>query len=117
MDFQEIIGEDYSVQYDPQSVTVSFQGELSLSGPAEYAPIAQLLEDIAEEEPAHLTLNLKQLEFLNSSGISLLSKFVINVRKKKMIQVIVIGSNEIPWQGKSLKNFEKLLPTLKLELQ
>jgi hypothetical protein len=115
MDIQGINGEDYSVQYEPESVTVRFQGELSLGGPADYAPIAQLLEDIAAQEPSTITLNLRKLEFLNSSGISLLSKFVINMRKKKTIQVTVLGSNNIPWQGKSLKNLEKLFPGLKLE--
>lgn len=117
MDFQEIKGEDYSVEYDPKSVTVSFAGELSLSGTQEYAPLAKLLDDVAKEEPPNLTLNLKKLEFLNSSGISLLSKFVLGLRKKKMIQILVVGSNDIPWQGKSLKNLEKLLPTLTLELE
>jgi hypothetical protein len=47
----------------------------------------------------------------------MLSKFVISVRKKKTIQLLVLGSNDIPWQQKSLKNLEKLLPTLKLELE
>ena len=41
MGIQEIKGKDYSIQYDRESVTVSFQGELSLGGPAEYAPIAE----------------------------------------------------------------------------
>ncbi|MCP2727024.1 slr1659 superfamily regulator [Limnofasciculus baicalensis] len=117
MDFQEIKNEDYSVQYDPKSVTFKFQGELSLGGPSEYGAIAKLLEDVANEVPPTITLNLKELAFLNSSGISLLSKFVISVRKKKTIQVLVIGSTEIPWQEKSLANLEKLLPSLKLELQ
>jgi hypothetical protein len=117
MGIQEIEGEDYSVQYDPESVTISFQGELSLGGPADYAPIAQLLDDVANQEPSTITLDLRKLEFLNSAGISMLSKFVINMRKKKTIQVIVMGSNDITWQGKSLKNLEKLCPGLKLELE
>lgn len=117
MDFQEIKSEDYSIQYDPKSVTFKFQGELSLGGPAEYGAIAKLLDDVVNESPSRIILNLKELDFLNSSGISLLSKFVIGVRKKKTIQVLVIGSNDIPWQEKSLANLEKLLPSLKLELQ
>ena len=117
MGIQEIQGEDYSVKYDRESVTVLFQGELSLSGPAEYAPIVELLDEIANAEPPTITLNLKNLEFVNSSGISMLSKFVITVRKKKTIQLLVLGSKDVPWQQKSLKNLEKLLPTLKLELE
>ena len=117
MSMQEIKGEDYSIQYDRESVTVSFIGELSLGGPAEYAPIVELLDDVANPEPPTITLNLKKLEFVNSSGISMLSKFVISVRKKKTIQLLVLGSHDVPWQQKSLKNLEKLLPTLKLELE
>lgn len=117
MSMQEIQGEDYSIQYDRESVTVSFKGELSLGGPAEYAPIVELLDSVANPEPPTITLNLKKLEFVNSSGISMLSKFVISVRKKKTIQLLVLGSNDVPWQQKSLKNLEKLLPTLKLELE
>lgn len=113
---QEIKGEDYKVFYDPETSTVYFQGELSLGGPAEYAPIAQLLEQVMAQTPSTLTLNLTKLEFLNSSGISLISKFIIGLRKKPPIPVVVLGSHDIPWQGKSLKNLEKLLPGLQLEL-
>ncbi len=115
MEIQEIKGEDYSIHYEPESTTVHFQGELSLGGTPEYAPISQMLEMVADQNPTQLILNLSNLKFLNSSGISMLSKFVINLRKKQTIQVIVIGSNNIPWQGKSLKNLEKLFPGLKLE--
>ncbi len=112
----EIVGDTYRIEYDTHTLTVHFQGSLRLSGPGEYEPIAQLLEDLAEQEPEEMTLDLQQLEFLNSSGISMLSKFVINIRKKKSVQVVVLGSNDIPWQGKSLKNLQRLLPGLKLEL-
>ena len=57
------------------------------------------------------------LEFLNSSGISILSKFVISVRKKKNISITVKGSNSIPCQGKYLKNLQRLMPNLKLEFE
>ena len=117
MDIHEIKGQDYSIQYDPQSVTVCFQGELSLDGSSDYKPIVDLLDEVANPEPPTITLNLKKLEFVNSSGINMLSKFVISVRKKKTIQLLVVGSNDVPWQQKSLKNLEKLLPTLKLELE
>ncbi len=114
---QEIKGEDYIVQYDSDSVTVKFQGELALGGPKEYAPINNLLQETVDTSPEVITIDLKELAFLNSSGISMISKFVLGLRKKKEIQLIILGSNDMPWQGKSLKNLQKFLPTLKLEVE
>lgn len=112
----EIKTENYSVVYDDAAQSIIFQGSLRLNGTEEYAPISNLLNDVVEQEPGKIWLNLKELDFLNSSGISLLSKFVINVRKRKNIQMVVMGAKGIPWQGKSLKNLQRLMPTLTLEL-
>jgi hypothetical protein len=111
----EIIDENYRVWYDESLATVIFEGSLRLNGTEEYAPIVQLLADAIESEPPTITLNFKELKFLNSSGISMLSKFAIDVRKKKNVQMIAIGSQETPWQNKSLKNLQRLMPSLKLE--
>lgn len=107
--------EDYSIVYNEETKTVSCQGSLRLSGMDGYRPIVQLLSDIAEQQPSTITLNVRELEFLNSSGINVLSKFVIKVRQQKNIQMTVKGSKEIPWQGKSLKNLQRLMPSLNLE--
>lgn len=111
----EVKGDDYKVWYDEITNTVHCQGSLRLAGSDEYAPIVQLLEQIIEQSPQLITLNLEQLEFLNSSGINVLSKFVIKVRQKESIGILVKGSELIPWQGKSLKNLQRLMPSLKLE--
>lgn len=116
MSNQEVKGEDYQVQYDPTSSTVYFKGEISLGGPKDYAPIVKLLDEVAGLASSTLTLNVKELGFLNSSGISMLSKFVLGMRKKKT-QLVVVGSKIMPWQAKSLKNLERLLPGLKLVVE
>ncbi|MEM9272455.1 MAG: STAS domain-containing protein [Cyanobacteria bacterium P01_F01_bin.143] len=116
MAIEEIKDQDYTVKYDSDSNIVDFIGLLSLQGPKEYAPITGLLNKIVESQPEKMTLNLKELSFLNSSGISMLSKFVLGLRKKKAIQLVILGSNEMPWQSKSLKNLQKFLPSLKLEI-
>jgi hypothetical protein len=113
----EIKARDYNISYDSGTETVNCQGSLRLNGMEEYAPIVQLLNDIADRDPPTLTLDLRNLEFLNSSGINVISKFVIKVRQKGTIQMIVQGSKTIPWQGKSLKNLQRLMPKLKLELE
>ncbi|AFZ53425.1 STAS domain-containing protein [Cyanobacterium aponinum UTEX 3222] len=116
MQDKKIQGEDYLVEFNADNWAVIFKGELSLSGPQEYSPIKDLLESVADNDPENMTINLKELHFLNSSGISMLSKFVISLRKKKKLQLIILGSEQIPWQKKSLKNLQKFLPGLKLEI-
>lgn len=113
----EIKTEDYSIQCDPATATVSFQGALRPSGADECAPITQMLNAVADEEPPIIALNLRELEFLNSSGIGMLSKFVIKVRQKENVGMVIQGSQAIPWQRKSLKNLQRLMPALKLELE
>ncbi|BAQ66643.1 slr1659 superfamily regulator [Geminocystis sp. NIES-3709] len=116
MENQTVKGDDYLIELYPQNMTVKFAGELSLGGPQEYAPIKDLLELTTENDPENITIDLKELSFLNSSGISMLSKFVIGLRKNKRVQLIILGSEQIPWQKKSLKNLQKFLPGLKLEI-
>jgi anti-anti-sigma factor len=114
---QEIKGQDYIVSYDRRAdwATVVFQGSLSLTSSADYAPIAQLLQDALTNQPASLILNLRSLEFINSSGISVLSRFVLKARNQPNTQLVVQGTETVIWQTRSLKNLQRLMPTLVLE--
>lgn len=105
---------DYKIIYEKESSTIFFQGLLRLSGIEDYKPVLDLLLD-AIAETSNLTINLKNLEFLNSSGISMLSMFVIKARQKGNVNLVFQGSEEILWQTKSLKNLQRLMPSLKLE--
>lgn len=111
----DIKTEDYSVCYEPTTATVNFQGLLRLAAIPDYEPIIELLNDITEQSPKTITMNLEKLKFLNSSGMSVLSRFVIGVRKKKTIQLVVKCSPTISWQQKSLNNWQRLMPSLMLE--
>lgn len=111
---EEIKGDDYSVTFDPEAMTIKFQGELSLGGPKDFEPIVNLLNKAANSGPAQLTLDVRELQFLSSSGLSMLSKFVLSFRRMEATQLTVLGSKYVPWQGKSLSNLKKLLPTLDL---
>ncbi|WP_342752252.1 slr1659 superfamily regulator [Aphanothece hegewaldii] len=108
--------DNYCIDYDSPTTTIIFKGSLRLSGMEDYSPIANLLEDVALQNKPLITIDLKGLEFLNSSGISMLSKFVINIRKLNKSQLLIKGSDNVPWQGKSLKNLQRLMPSLILEI-
>jgi hypothetical protein len=112
----EIKGENYIVWYDTNTAVVNFTGVLRLNGMQDYAPILRMLNEVAKKESFSITLNLQQLKFLNSSGIGMLSNFVIYIREKNTIPMTILASNAIPWQRKSLKNFQRLMPDLTIEL-
>jgi hypothetical protein len=111
-----IRGEDYQITYDPTTVTITCEGFLRLQGAEGYAPISKLLEDVAAQKLAVIKLNLRKLEFINSSGINTLSKFVISVRDYQVSKLIVQGTKIISWQSRSLRYFQRLLPGLELDL-
>ena len=106
-------GEGYVVELDAGRDTVSMTGALRLGGLSQYGPISRMLED-ALDGRSQLTIDLTGLEFLNSSGIATLSKFVISARNRNECALVIRGSNDIAWQGKSLNNLKRLMPSLEL---
>ena len=97
-----------------EDAAIHYEGTMRLSGTEAYQPIMDLMHNVLNSEPEEITLDLVGLEFLNSSGINLLARFTIAVRKQKSIAILVKGSTRIPWQSKSLPNLRKLHPSLQL---
>ena len=112
----EVKGENYHITYNPSAATVTFGGTLRLRGMAEYAPIIQLLDEVVRQGPDTIILDVCQLQFLNSSGINNLFRFVIKVRDQDRSKLIVRGSAQVAWQQKSLQNLQRLMASVQLEL-
>lgn len=111
-------GEGYSVEYNEGTETVIFTGTMRLKTGADYAPINALLEKAYNAAgDGKLTLDFRQLQFLNSSGINTISRFVITARKKDAAKLLVIGSQDIYWQQKSLTNLQRLWKSVEIEIQ
>ena len=116
----EIKTDKYSITYDSTIATVTCNGSLLLNGAKEYEPILQLLNKAAEQQqPNTLTVDLRKLKFLNSSGINTMTKFVINVCdiKELDLELVFVGYRNVAWQNKLLQNLQRLMPTLKAELE
>jgi anti-anti-sigma factor len=111
---RNITSEEYNIQHDLDTSTITFAGSLSLNSMEDYLPIVEMLNTAIDNAPEKLRLDLRKLEFLNSSGISALSKFVIKARKSET-PLIICGSETVVWQTRSLKNLQRLMPALILE--
>ena len=119
MSIEKISGEEYSVEYNGNTLTVTFIGSMRLRTSEEYAPINDLLLNAHDEiDPGGtLTLDFGELKFLNSSGINIVSRFIISARKHAMINLKVNGSRDIYWQKKSLTNLQRLWSKVQIEIQ
>ena len=113
---KKVTGDEYQITYDQATAIIEFTGSIRLLGASSYGPIIDLLDEVADQHPKMITLQLKHLQFLNSSGINALSKFVIRVRNEKQSHIVVYGSEKFPWQSKSLRNLQRLMPELHLEI-
>lgn len=107
----QIAAERYRVWNEGSEIYFDGVMRLAIS---DYEPILSLMMNVLASAPPAITLNLTNLELLNSSGINLLAKFTIEVRRQPNIKLIVLGTSGIPWQSKSLPNLKKLHPPLQL---
>jgi hypothetical protein len=110
---QEIQDEKYNVRYQSDKGEISIQGALLLNGALAYEPLLDLLKQGTDEQATHLDIDIRELKFLNSSGINMLTKFVLYVKAKETtLQVHFQAYEHIAWQVRLLVNLKRLLPTL-----
>jgi hypothetical protein len=63
-----------------------------------------------------IVLDLRELDFLNSSGITMLSRFVMEARDHPGIDLQVLASEAVPWHARSLRNLQRLMPGLSIRV-
>jgi hypothetical protein len=112
----ELKGEDYLVTYSETKNAIEFFGTIRLRDSSDYAAIGDLLESAHRNAPGVLVLDFRNLQFLNSAGINMISKFVISTRRAEAVMLKVLGNSAITWQQKSLKNLQKLWPLVQIEI-
>ena len=112
----KLIRDNYSAELVGDD-TVRLSGVFRLQGKEQYLEVLVLLEGAIESARGSLTIDMTGLSFLNSSGISSLSIFVIQAREAGHKRIKIIGSNRYSWQAKSLKNFQKLWKNIEVEVR
>src|SRR5580658_5260781 len=113
---KHINGESFDIRLEEDNSTVVFKGALRLSGMEDYAPILDLLKSTLVSPVRPIVLDLRELDFLNSSGITMFSRFVIEARDRTGIDLQFLASQSIHWHARSLKNLQRLMPALIIQL-
>ena len=111
-----IKGESFGIQLEDGDSTVVFKGALRLSGMEDYAPILDLLKSTLAGPARPIVIDVRELDFLNSSGITMFSRFVIEARDRVGINLRFLASESIHWHARSLKNLQRLMPALIIQL-
>ena len=113
---KNIHGESFDVRLEQENSTILFKGALRLCGSDDYAPILDMLKEALTSPAMPIVLDLRELDFLNSSGITMLSRFVMEARDRPGIDLQVLASEAVPWHARSLRNLQRLMPGLSIRL-
>ncbi len=113
---KNIHGESFDIRLEEESSTILFKGALRLCGTEDYAPILDMLKETLADPAMPIVLDLRELDFLNSSGITMLSRFVMEARDRPGIDLQVLASESVPWHARSLRNLQRLMPGLSIRL-
>ena len=111
-----ISGESFEIRLEESNNTVFFKGALRLSGMQDYAPILDMLKTTLLGPLKPIVIDVRELDFLNSSGITMLSRFVIEARDRTNVHLFFFASESIAWHARSIKNLQRLMPALSVRL-
>lgn len=107
---------DAHIVYEQEISTILLSGSMRLANMKEYDQVSAFLKETTQDLSGPLTLDFENLQFLNSSGITTLSLFILWCKKNGQIKLTVKGSKAISWQQKSLSNFKKLWSEVTIDM-
>lgn len=114
----ELVEEDFSAVFSEASHTICFKGAMRLSSMRAYDVVKDFLHRAAAKVPpaGRMVIDVTALQFLNSSGITTLSIFVLAMRDAKKCRLAIRGDRRVAWQYKSLGNFKRLWNEVDLQV-
>ena len=110
-------GDDFNIMFNNSENKVVFTGSMRLWDAEEYGKINRFLLDVYELNIPHMILDFHELEFLNSAGINMLCKFVLQAKNENKMPVKIFGNKSILWQVKSFNNLKLLWRDINLEFK
>ena len=113
----DVKGETYHLSYDPAAAVVVFQWSIRLLGVKDYDLVKQLVDHVVAVAPEALTLDLRDLRFLNSLGLYLLMGFILKWRDHTASRVTVRGLVGRHWHERTFGDLKRLMPRLQVLME
>lgn len=103
--------EEYTLHIGPERAALG--GVMRLASVGAYTAALAGLQERIEAGPATYEVDISGLSFLNSSGITALSRLVLSARQKAVALTFVIDE-AVLWQRKTLPSLARLYPKVVL---
>lgn len=100
---------NYRILLDPDNSAIILKGTIRFWDPKEYLKLKDTLLNLyREHNQALMKLDLSQLQYLNSSSINMICKFIFDLKDNCPGGIEIIGNDKMTWQKRSFMNFRKL---------
>ena len=107
-----INGNTYKAVYENGVIEISGKVSLMLE---EYEELESFFENIVESEPPALTLDIRNLEYLNSSGIKTICvALLLEAADIKDLKMKIQCSNQYTWQKETIPTFKDLMDEMEI---
>lgn len=111
----QLEGEEYKVTYHDEVLTIA--GKLSLMVD-DYQELEDFFEKVIETEPSTLTFDIRNLEYLNSSGIKTICVgLLLEADEIEDLHMKILCSNRFTWQKETVPTFEDLVENMEIEFE
>jgi len=112
-----IEGKGYKIGFDGRG-TLAMSGNIAVT-PDEYEEIEdyfeKVLDAISETDITELTFDLRNLKFLNSSGIKTICvSLVMEVDDTDGLHMKILCNNSVSWQVETIPTFKELIDDLEV---
>ena len=106
--------EDFAIEHRDAEQRAVLSGVMRLASPAAYEEALREVRDGLEHTKTYV-VDISKVTFMNSAGITALSRLVLVARKDNK-DLTFVGSEAVPWQRKTIPSLKKLYSNLKVQL-
>lgn len=104
--------ESFQIKYIDNVIAIS--GKLSIML-EDYENIEQYFKRIIESGPKQITLDIRNLEYLNSAGIKIICvNLILEAADIENMKFKILCSNQYTWQKETIPNFKDLMDNMEI---